>query len=854
MLVLAITLAMLCPPGATGQVSDKVLEDEHYSSALQALETGLYDVAASRFVALLRSPGAVNFTTDDEQWITAQIAMAHVRAAQPTAALRAIDKLEQFPEAQFWRAHALVQLGRFQEAEQLFGRLLKESPGIHADSCRFTRARVLSELGRQREAAEELEPLISSPEPATAGRARVALAETLVRLGQSSEIESLFDPALPAPYVSQLRYVIGLVLLDEGNFPKALRVFKEVLTARDRLPPELAAAAEIGLATAQARSGQPERAAQQLVTTIERLTGSPLLTEAFALLETLELLTTANVPAKLREWSQGDYQARATLALYYAIVADEAAGLPGDAVVRYGAFAAQYPDHPAMPLALLRQAMLLARSSRPNGKDDALQALARLQTLPIPEETRQLAGFLEAKARYAIADASSNGAATPESQAAAAQRFKDAEQAFLAATGATDPETAASVQYDAAIAAMRADWQTSLEGYLQALGERTDLKGDLLLERGLYLAAKQRYRESRLQLESFIEFFPEHRRMFHAHLTLAEIAMLEFPPRPRNAMNHLDLAEKQPNLTDRQRQQIDYTRFWLEESKRDADASAMIALGNRFLETWPESPWRDAVRMKLGEHYFRIEDYPLAITMFEELEKESPDSELADAALYFAGKANTRLNPAEGPDRAIELWNRVVRKGGPLSIPALYQWALAKRRQLKFDEAAEILRKLLGDETVAGEQRKAMLCSLGETLFSQSQTQPEKLAEAVTVFNQVIALSDDLPSWRNQALYRLGKCHEQRAERAASPEEAQGALVMAKDAYDQVFATKTSPVADYLWFYRAGFQLVDLLKEEKQWDQAIAIASKLAESNGSRARHARQIAEQLRLDQFRWEN
>ena len=154
----------------------------------------------------------------------------------------------------------------------------------------------------------------------------------------------------------------------------------------------------------------------------------------------------------------------------------------------------------------------------------------------------------------------------------------------------------------------------------------------------------------------------------------------------------------------------------------------MVALGNRLLKDWhTESPWRDDVQMKLGEHYYRTENYPLAISMFETLETESPDSELAEPALYFAGKANMRLDPIEGQERAFALWNRVVAKGGPLSISARYQQALVKRRQLEYDDAAGILRSLLDNEKVSGEERKAILCSLGETLFSQSNKDPSKL-------------------------------------------------------------------------------------------------------------------------------
>ena len=813
---------------------------DDYAGAVAAFDDRLYDLAASRFSDLLASPVAANFTTADEDWITQQVAIAHVRADQPSEALRALRNLEDLPEPAFWRGQALMQLGRFAEAEQLFKSLLSGSALVHPDACHFARARALSELGRLPEVVPELETAMDSTDRAVAARARVALAETLLKLGTNSEsVEAIFDATIDQPYQSQLRYIVGLAQVRDGNPKKALRTFKDVLKLRETLPATLVTASEIGLATALAGNGQEKMAAQQLVATIERTSHGPLLFEAFSALEALKLFSTPGMPARLKEWGQSDNAARATPARYYSIVAQEESGLQTDTLSQYAAFTIEHSDHPLVAQALLRQAVLLARSARPDAKNEALGVLEQLRTHAIPEATKELVEFLQAKAEFAIAN-SSSGSISAENQAFAAERFRIAELAFLAVTASDDPKTAAAAHYDAAIAAMRADSTENLAGYLSALESTPDLRGDLLIERGLYLAANQQYRDARLALETFVAFSPGHSRAFHAHLALAEIAMLEFPPRIRAAQRHLTDAREQPKLTDLQKQQVDYTEFWLEESKRGEELAPMVELGNRFLEKWPDSPWQDAVRMKLGEHYFRLEDYPLALTMFESLERESPNSELAEAALYFAAKANMRLNPKEGPNRAIEMWSRIVRNGGQLSIPARYQWAIVYHRQGKTDEAIAILRELLNNEDVAGEERKAILCSLGETLFSQGTRAPDKMQEAERIFADVVAMSDDAPRWRNQALYRLAKCHESANN-----------LLQAKEAYYRVFETKTTPVPDFRWFERAGFQLVELLKQENEWDAAISVATKIEESNGPRARQAKQIADQLKLDHFR---
>ncbi|MGK0186615.1 MAG: tetratricopeptide (TPR) repeat protein [Verrucomicrobiales bacterium] len=839
--IVAITVSIL---SAAPEPSPELLKSAGYSNAIAALDSHLYDVAAQRLKKLLDSTEASDFTTPDKQWLTEQMAMAHVRADQPSAALDALDGLSASSTSQFWRAQALVQLGRFTLAERLLKELIDNSHP-EKDTCHFTRARILGELDRLPEAVDELKEAMMSNDEMVSARARVALAESFFKLGRNDEIAQVFDSAIPQPYQSQLRYIMGLVLLQEPNHQKAIRAFKDVLTLREKLPDELVTSCEIGLATALAGSDQTDAAAQQLMTTIERLTEGPLLLEAFASLEALNLLTTPTVTARLEQWSNDSAAERATIARFYSIVVEESGNEANAALALYAAFTVENPDHPLIPQALLRRAVLLAQSSRQDGQSEALRALKKLQSFSIPIASEEWIRFLTAKAEFVIAsaagDTSSNN--TPAEIAAAAERFRNAEAAFLEAAKSADPRTAAAAAYDAAIAALRADARKSIAPYLSSLEENPEIKGDLLIERGLYLAANKHFRDAQQALENFISFSPNHPRAFAGHLAVAEIAMIELEPKIRTSLKHLESAGRQPGLSDLQKQQLDYTRFWLEESQRGEEPSKMIAQGMQFLKNWPESPWRDDIQMKLGEHYFRTENYPLALTMFEDLERESPDSELAEAALYFAGKANIRLDPADGTERAIAIWNRVVKNGGQLSIAARYQQALAKRRQLKHDEAAEILRSLLENDNVSSEERKAMMCSLGETLFSQSRDVPAKLKEAEDVFRELVVLSENSPSWRNQALYRQAKCHE-----------SVGDLQSAKNSYFSVFDTKVQDLPDYVWYYRAGFQLFELLKEEKNWEAAIEVGTKLADSEsptkGPRAIEAENKVEALKLAQF----
>ena len=827
----------LAPTLRAQEPSDQVRSSEGYASATSAFKSKMFAVAARRFAELLASDEAKTFSESDRDWLTAQTAMAHARANQPEAALDALGKLASYAEADFWRAQALVQLGRFDQAEAVMAELLKSEKPVYEDACRYNYARVLVELDRHQEAADEWKKLFASKNPETAARARVAHSETLFKLQRYDEIE--FVSSVPEPYQTQLRYIVGLVHLREGNAPKANQIFEEVLRTLSPTS-DLRVASEIGLARTCSNLNQQDRAIQILTSSIEKIPGGPLLYECFATLESLDLLSSPDVESRLRAWRQGDNETRAIAAQYYSMVAMESEEEKAvTALAGFSAFVAENPDHVLVPQALLRQAALLAISPRTDGIEEALRVLEKLDTFPLPAETRNVTNFLEAKAKHAIAD-STNASATEEQRIFAKEEFHKASTQFLQAAVGADTEAAAVSNYNAAIAAMRADLTGDLTAFVTALDEQPVLKGDFLIERGLYLAASQRYRDAKAELEKLLAFFPRHPRAFDARLALTEIAMLGVETRVREANKQLKLAAQIPGLTEHQQQRLDYTRFWMEESKRSGDRSPAIALGTQFLTNWPASPWNDDVQMKLGEHFFRQGDYPSARRMFEQVASDSEDSELVDAALYFAGKAHIRLNPVEGPDKAIELWHSIVLRGGSLSIPARFQQALVKRRQLKYDEAAEILQELLSNDKVTGEERKAFLCLLGETYFSQSRTLPEKLALAEASFNEVIEQSEDSPSWRNQALYRLAKCYEK-----------SGDTVAAKSAYSLALDSPITPEPDYVWYYRAGFQLIEILKRDDQWDAAIEIADKMAESKGPRAQQADALGNELRLEGFR---
>jgi tetratricopeptide (TPR) repeat protein len=867
--------ATICVPSQAQDAksfSPPVQSNPNFVEGNHAFDSALYDVAADHFAKLLSDP-AVNLSQGDRQALSLLLVESHVRAGQPDAALdqlRRIQGASKIPDAIFWRAIALKSMGRAEEAIPLLRNLLDASENSipYEDTCRISYAQALATADRWDEAIEVLEVAMEADNPSNAARARVALAEAFFRVGKRKEIKELYTKEIPQPHLAQMQFLRGQVALDENDAQLAHEIFDDVLSVGDNLPMEIMIASWIGLAISENGRGKDGEAARILIRLIDDSARSTqLLFEMFSALDSLRLHVRPDVKEKLNAWKieKGQNEERSRLAGFFSIVADEQPD-PDAAVTAYKKFIMENPGHPLVTRALLRVAVIHAEAWKIAGepkKRDAIKALEQLKVHSTTGGAAGLSGFDKAKGHFAVGEAADE---TPEGVDFAVARFDEAIKEFLSTSHTIDASLSPIAYYNAAIAALRADSRADLTNFITNLTTSPDvelgqeLTSSLLVERGLYLASKRQYRSARQALKTFLKMFPNDPRRFDAYLAQAEIATLDVEPRIRDATDALELAERLPSITEAQRQRLDYTRFWMEESKRAGASSRVKELGARFLAKWRVSPWRDAVRMKLGEIYFRNKTYLAAKTQFEALESENPDSPLAEPALFFAAKASLKLSDLE---KAIEIWQRVYELGGTLCVPARYEQALAKSRQLKYADAAELLESLLNREKPpTGELRFSILCTLGETLFSQARDEPSQLDQAREVFGRIINDESAPVRWRNQALFRLAKCYQQEGDDWHAKENeknADSAYTEAKKAYFKVLrsarsgsATNPSEPREYLWFYRAGFQLIEFLKSKQDWDAAISVADTLADTNGPRAQRAKEIATVLRGQSFLW--
>jgi TolA-binding protein len=365
-------------------------------------------------------------------------------------------------------------------------------------------------------------------------------------------------------------------------------------------------------------------------------------------------------------------------------------------------------------------------------------------------------------------------------------------------------------------------------------------QGDLLLEEGFVRAAQGDKRAAE-SLQTFIRQFPQSPRVAEAWVALAELAFHAAPPDLKAARKDLERARQSPSnaaATER----AAYLAIWMEDAAQPSDPARVIALANHFLQQHPDSAFSAEVRMKLAEAHFRHEDFANAQTQFELLAQKNPTDPFVEKALFFAAESAMSSMGVQSLDRALALLTQVVAMNGEMKWAARNEQALVERKLGKDHDALLLYDEVLKNNARPAEKREA-LCGKGDIYYEMAANDPEKYKRALELFEQLAAEPGVSAHWRNQALFKKGKCLEKL-------NDTNGALAT----YYSVIEEGVRPdLHEFFWFYKAGFNAAHLLEEQKKWQPAAAVYQKLAAVSGTRSDEAKARLTQLRLEHFLWE-
>lgn len=789
--------------------------DPRYTQALRALDEGIPQVSIQKLTECL----SARLSADDRTLATLQLARALLAAGRSEDALKNLRSLtSQSTAVNFLRARALAALGRWEEACPIYHQLAMQ-PGAPV-SYKIAEAECLHSMGRLPEAIQTLEPIATAESAEMATRLR--LADFCIENGQTDKCEEILKSIQPASAVESKakRYIEGRIFLAKRQYEQGLGVFQEILKTPEGLSENLLIGATLGITDVRLALNGPEAADNVIEDFISQHPNVRGIDVLFRRLDQIYSAEKTPSDAELQKWSEATPATRSSmLAAYYFARACAREQKFDKALAALDQFITSNPSHPLLAEAYLLQGNVLDEQRKP------VEALRAFES--------------------AIGCASDRELLAEAQMAAATLHFKQHE--YQVAQGLFQKAAQQSQRlWQKAIFNSALSWlnQTNYDRFLADYVElskrypESELRSELVLEEGLFQARLGDPRAEKT-LQRFTRDFPKHPRVAEARLALAEIVFLAPDQNIDAANRYLKAANETPQAGDT-RERGDYLAIFLADSAENRDDAKVIEACRQFVDNYPSSPLLADVLMKLGQVYFRRSDFPNAGTQFETLARQMPASPFAEAALFMAGQAALQMM---NTDRALELFDQVAKLNGPLKLYARQQQAILKTRMGPEQDAIKLYDVILDGKPDA-ELRFAAFCGKGDNYLLMGARDPKYFDQAIAAYNELAAQPDTTTYWRNQALYKKGKCFEKQNK----PNEALAAFY---DVIQSQANRNTGP--DYLWFYKAGFDAASILESQEQWKPAIAIYQKMVGLEGPRSEEAKARLTQLRLEHFIWD-
>jgi TolA-binding protein len=806
----------MCLIGVLVQLVHADISSEIAKASAPIVE-GVPEVALVRLQALLSN----NLAESERRAVVEKLAEAQIAANQPENALTLLEdaRLHELPWAKFWRAQALASLHRWAEALPLYEELARDEKSSFRSAATFGAAEMLRALGRRDEALKKFTLLIHDQEWAT--RAQLRAAELYIQAGDAASARRVLEETEPTSIAErrERRVLRGRLELIQRRPEKAIGIFQGVVKRPEGAAHSTLIAAVFGVAEAQEQLRTPEVADDIIEEFIDRHPADPDLPVLFARLD--ELYRAEHKPSRneLERWVRNPEQPRRTFARWYLARFEIRAGHRERARQLFADLRHTGLKSQAVAPALLEFAQFEIEDKR---FDEAIGILEDARSFHPARSLLSQIDFLSAQAQYL------------------ARRFDQASADFEQIAQSGSPWSKVAL-FNASTGWLQlgnhARFLTDY-GELEKVGGDDEARADLRLQEGLVQATKGDEKAAK-SLQQFIHDFPQNPRVSEALVSLAELAFHASPRRLEEARTYLARAAQSPTSAALERG--DYLNIWIEESAGGNEAK-VIELANRFLEKHGNSSFAPEVRMKLAELYYRRQDFANAQTQFELISQQATDSSLGEKALFFAAESAMSSMGEHSLDRAIVLFDQVVRQNGALRWAARNEQAVIERKLGKPKDALALYDEVLKSDAGPSEKREA-LCGKGDIFFEMGAVDPNNYQRAIEMYDQLASDKDEPIHWRNQALFKKGLCLEKKNERA----DALGTFykILEEDA-------RPDRRRELFWYYKAGFNAARLLEEDSKWESAAAIYEKLAAVAGSRSEEAKARLTNLRLQHFLW--
>lgn len=820
----------------------------------QALAAGLWEVAAGHFENGLATPGlspAVKSRT------AVLLAESWIREGRFAEAFHLLGQsfVEKSPEAQFWKAQSLIGLGQLQEAIQTLAPVAENpSAPCHPEAV-FTISNLQLALGKPESALATLRTLSESPQAALSAKARFHEAEILLDLGRSAAARETMPPddLLGPAYKVRSSFIKAHLALREGRPDEALAGFETLLDPTNPYHP-----AALGLVDALMTKNAREEAVSFLLSFIQKYPDSPELDGLFERLLVLlpakpaphdpildriekDWIPPARIPSPrlvsdpeglvdgdhptTDDASASELLAHSLFTRAVGLLRMDGAAAQAESRTLFNRLRFEFPEHPLAARSMLEQARWNLLSGNIERAMDLLALLRNFS--PIPGIAGE-AAFLEARTAYQNGDS------------------RKAVRLFEEAATTLDESAADTAKLNAALV------KVTTAGDVMTVAQ-TDLPVDpairasLELERALSEPDPSKRRKA---LDSFLAAHPDHTRSPEARLAAAECALTGPHADPAYARAQLETLNTEPEksaLLDKTR--LALLKLHLEDlSNEHANA---IATARSIIDANPDAASVADATMVLGRNLFLTQNYNDARIAFEKLaasDARNPDR--SQAAWLLAARSAALVSTSQSKQDALILFDNAIKLPGPLSSVAKLEKARLMIDMNLVTEAAELLTAWFGSLPDGDPMFFPVGFLLGEAISKQGNSRATALADALAVYDKLLAQSEKQPAFLHRIQYLRGRSLEQLPD-PKDPTRKREREALA--AYYSVLETNTPPKA---WedFENCGFGALRLLCNAGRWPAAVACARKIASFNGPRAKEASDLAAKIQLEHMIWED
>ena len=418
-----------------------------------------------------------------------------------------------------------------------------------------------------------------------------------------------------------------------------------------------------------------------------------------------------------------------------------------------------------------------------------------------------------------------------------------AQKLFREAARRASETTAENALFNENLAALNANDASGAAALIKEAAGSSRLRESILFEQAHY-AAKRMAPQAAELLANFITLAETPALKTQARLDQVEVALNLNPPDLETVQAILPLLEKE-QLSPEQTMQLARLNILEEESRQEWPRA--IQSCRRAIALDSEGKQADMLYLKLGELLYKNGDFHETQLVLQPFPSKYPDSPLQAAALFLAGKAAQQSNTGSTLNSALNIFKTLGAGDTPFAQPARIEEASVLLRMGKADQCIAALENLLSSP-LPRYMRLLALSIQADAWVAKEDAHSDTLRKAINLCTEILDTPNLGLAWKFKALTQRAQFYERMNEQKK-----------ALDDYASILAHTPSGSSankrrDWHWFYNAGFASIRLLGQLQDWDGALALAKKLAQTSGPRAREAAAYARRIQLEHFIWQD